>query len=187
MKQRQPVLLSGVLAACADRLVERIIVGDRAERRDIARAEAADRLGVERGFGRGKQRHLILRAAGALGFGVEAADGFELRAEEVEPERLLGARRPEIENAASRRVFARLAHRAGTRIRIARKKANQLLERDLGAHLGEEARICDGFARRHALNESIDRGDHECRSALVGALCKCGQCGEPAALDVRAR
>ncbi len=53
MEQRQPVLLAGVLAARADRFVERIVVGDRTECGDIAGAEAADGFGIERRFGCG--------------------------------------------------------------------------------------------------------------------------------------
>ncbi len=92
----------------------------------------------------GKSETEVLRAAGALRFRIEAADGFELTPEEIEPERLLGARRPQIENAAARRELARLAHGAGARIRVARKEAGQLLELDLGADLGKEARVGDG-------------------------------------------
>ena len=186
VKQRQPMLLAGVLAAGADGFVERIVIGDRTERRDIARTEAADRIGIERRFSRGQQRHRVLRAAGALGFGIEAPDGFELRTEEIESQRFLLARWPEVEDAASRRVFARLSHGAGARIGVAREKPDQLLERDFRAHFGKEAGAGDRVARRHALHQCVDRRDDQRRPALLVALGECCKRCEPPALDVGA-
>ena len=93
VEQRQPVLHAGMAAAFAHRLVEQVVRRRRAERRDIAGAEAPDGLGRELELG---DRHEIERAQlvdGALGLRIEAADRLQRVAEEIEPHRLVHARR----------------------------------------------------------------------------------------------
>ena len=102
-------------AALAHGLVQHVVGLGRAERRDIAGAEFADRVGGELEFG---DRHEIERAHlhhGALRLGIEAADGFQRVAEEIEPHRQVHARREQVEDAAAHRVVAGLAHRRGAR------------------------------------------------------------------------
>ena len=74
VEQRQPVLHAGMAAALAHRLVQQVLGIGGAERRDIAGAEFADRVGGELELG---DRHEIERAHlhhGALGLRIEAAD-----------------------------------------------------------------------------------------------------------------
>ena len=88
VEQRQPMLHALGLAPGADAFIKRI-VARRAEGRDIAGAKAADRRRIERRFAGGQQRNVRHRRLfGKLGFGVEAADGVQGRAEEVQPQRL---------------------------------------------------------------------------------------------------
>ena len=79
VEQRQPVLHAGMAAAFADRLVQQIVGVGRAEGRDIAGAEFADRVGGELEFG---DRHEVERAHlhhGALRLRIEAADRLDAR------------------------------------------------------------------------------------------------------------
>ena len=187
VEQRQPVLHAGVLAPRADRLVERIVVGDRAEHRDIPRTETADRFGIERRLGRGQQRDGGFGAAAQLGFRIEGADRLQLRTEEIEPQRFIRTRRPQIDDAAARRVLARLAHGAGARIGVARQEAVQLFGIDMGARPREETRPGDAFARGHALHDGVDRGDDERRPRFLAARGQGRERRQPRALDVRTR
>ena len=54
----------------------------------------------------------------ALGLGIEGADRFQRVAEEIEPHRLVHARRIKVEDAAAHRVFAGLAHRRGAVVAV---------------------------------------------------------------------
>src|SRR5690348_12070287 len=92
---------------------------------DIAGAETADRRLVDRRLAGGKQIDLLDPVRRELCFRVEAADGVERRAEEIEPQRLRDSRRPEIDDTAAERKVARLAHRAGTDITVAGEKGNE--------------------------------------------------------------
>ncbi len=113
------MLHAGMLAACADCPVKRIIVGHGAECRDIARTKATDRLRIERRFARRQQHDALFGAGRKLRFGIEAADGLQLGTEEIQPQGLLAARRPQIDDAAAQRKLARLADGAGVAVGIA--------------------------------------------------------------------
>ena len=112
VEERQPVLHAGEAPSLADRRIERVVARRRAERLDVAAAEAADRLR--------RQRHFAHRPAASTALrwpvvrwrgGVEGADRLQRVAEEIEPQRLVGAGREEVENAAAHGEFADVAHR----------------------------------------------------------------------------
>ena len=110
VKQRQPVLDARGAAAFAHRFVEHVVGCRRAERGDIAGAEQPDRL---RGELKLRHRHEFKRAqfvSGALGLRIEATNGLQRVAEEIEPHRRIHTRREQIDDAAAHRVIARLAH-----------------------------------------------------------------------------
>ena len=105
-------------AALADRGVEVVVAGRRAEFLRIGLAKAADRF---RGQARFAHRHQIERPqlrGRALGLRIEGADRLERVAEEVEPDRRRGARRVEVENAAAGGVVADVTHRARPRVAV---------------------------------------------------------------------
>ena len=147
VEQRQPVLHAGMAAAFRDRLVERIARRG-AERFHIALAETADRLGGELKLG---HRHEIERAQGvhrALRLGIERADRLQRVAEEVEPHRIAGAGRIEIDDAAAHRVVARLAHRGHAVIAVELQPFGHAVHRQHVAGRGGERLRRDQVARR---------------------------------------
>ena len=87
-----------------DRLVERVVAGDRAEQSDVTLAEGADDFG--------RQRHLAHRQSSskheprrrALRVGIEGPDRFQGIAEEIEADRI-AAGRIEIEDAAAHGIL----------------------------------------------------------------------------------
>src|SRR5208337_4975071 len=87
VKQRQPMLHTGVAPRRRHRLVKRIVALAGAEQLDIALAEMLDRL--------------------------ELPDAFKRIAEKVEADGARMARREKIENAAADCVFAGLHHGSG--------------------------------------------------------------------------
>ena len=70
--------------------------------------------GVTGQAGRGRQRDLLDRRAGALGHGIKRMQLLDFIAEEVQPVGLHGGDRIDVDDAAAHRVLAgRLAHRLG--------------------------------------------------------------------------
>ena len=69
------------------------------------------------------------------------------------------ARRPEIDDAAAQGEIAGIAHRAGPGIAIAGQERDQCIAFHFFAHLGDETRLRDRGARRHALQHRRDAGD----------------------------
>jgi hypothetical protein len=155
-------------AAFADCFIKLVVALRRAELRDIAHAEAADRFGDELEFA---HRHQIQRAHGhqrALRLGIEGPDRFQRVAEEVEPHGLVQARRKQIEDAAAHGIFAGLAHRR-------RHARNRWLQPRHHASMstwlpGAPKRLrLDQFGGRNALQQRIDGGEDD---GAVRLLCQ---------------
>src|SRR4051812_33041077 len=100
------MLHAGEAATVADRLIERVGSGVGAELLAIPAAEALDRVLVEQRLRSGEEREAIDTAGSTLVLRIEGADALDLVAEEVEAERLVGARRKEIYQAATDRKLA---------------------------------------------------------------------------------
>ena len=168
MEQRQPMLHALIAPAVGDRFIERIVDVDAAEGRGIAGAETAD------GLGRSAALHWRDGASSACSVPVErcdlrieAADRFQRVAEEIEPHRMVGARRKDIDDAAAHREVAGIDHRAGAREAVLGEEgdaARRVLTRWPGA--AEKARrLAISLARHHALQDGIDRGEQDQRAA----------------------
>ena len=125
-----------MLAAFADGLVERIIVGRRAELGDIARTEAADDFWIKLNFAGRYQGNIRQRAGGALAFSIEAADGIERVPEHVEPDGLIETRREDVDDATAHGKFAWLAHCACAAVAIGNEIGRQRIEIDDIADMG---------------------------------------------------
>ena len=98
--------------------VERIVAGRAEQVRD-------SRCGTGRWSRRpagprdtGRQRHLVAAAGRALGLGVEGADRFQRVAEQVEADRLLGARREDVDHAAADGELAALGDGRGAHVAV---------------------------------------------------------------------
>jgi hypothetical protein len=157
------VLHAGIALAGRHRLVEQILAGDIAEQLAIADAEALDARGRQQHLADGYQHDLVALAGGELAHRVERADGLQHVAEQVEAQRLVGARREEIDQAAAHRVLARLHHRVGAAVAVLAEVPGErghvdglALAQDLGG-LGVE------LARRHLLQCRADRGENDAR------------------------
>ena len=171
LEQRQPMLHAGEAAALADRLVERIAGRGGAEGLAIAAAEALDRFLVEQRFGRGQQGEAVDPAGGALVGGVEAADAFDLVAEEIEPQRLFLARREQIDQPAADGELAGIGDGVGADIAVGLEQRGELVAVDplAGGELGDE--LADAERGQRALGRGVDRGDEQLRplAACAGA------------------
>ena len=168
-----------------DQLVERIVAPHRAEQLDIAGAEALARLLGQRRLAHGQQRDVIETAEGPLRLRIEGADRFERVAEEIEADGAR-ARRIEIEDAAAHRILARIGDGAGAAIADMLQPLDQLGH----AHriAGREALHGCGeeLVRRHALQRSVDRGEHDQRRLVIAAavIGKLGERGDAAGDDL---
>lgn len=166
--------------------IERVIAR-RAEGGDIAAAKTADAFAIERRFAGGQKLHLFHCPCGKLGFGIEAADGVQLFAKEIQPQGQISAGWPQIDNAAAQRKISRLAHRAAARIAILGQKGDELFAVHTLAAAGEEAGAGDSVFWRHALESCIHRGDDDGGFAIFFPPGKGCQCGEAAAFNIRFR
>ena len=163
VEQRQPVFHADMALPRRYRLVEQILARDIAEQLAIAAAEALDALRRQQHFADGQQHDLVALAGRELRHRVERADRLDRVAEPVEPHRLRRARRKEIDQSAADRELARLHHRVGAAIAVGAEIGREL--RDLerlalaqdGSGIGVEA------ARRHLLECSPCRSEHDAR------------------------
>ena len=167
VEQRHPVLHARMSAAVRDRQIDRILGRRLAEDVPPARAEAGDRIRVERHFGHRPQGQALPAIGAALGAGIEDADRFDRVAEQVEPHRIGLAGGEDVDDAAAHGVFARLHHRAGAAIAVGFQEARQLLRlhRAVGAQF--EAGAGERGARRHALHQGVHRGQHDARTGWL--------------------
>ena len=187
LEQRQPVFHAGMAAAFADGFIEQIVALRRAEGRDIAHAEAADGLGDQLEF---RDRNQIERAhveQRALGFGIERPDRFQAVAEEVEPHRLVEPGRKQIEDAAAHGVFAGLAHGRGAVVAIVLQPGDDRVHRHHMAGRDRQRLRRDDFARRHALHDGVDRGQHDQRLVAAGEARQPRQRGQALRQDAAMR
>ncbi len=163
------MLHAGMTPAGADRFVERVVASARAELLAVTRAEAVDRGVVEQDFADRAQHELVERAGRALGQRVEAAQAFQRVAEEVEADRLYRAGRVKIDDAATYRELAGLAHRVGADITVVAEEALQPVERHPPARPERQHPSVEQAARRHPLHQRVDRGQHDERLCLRAA------------------
>ena len=161
VKQRQPMLHAGIAAPLAHRLVELVVPCRGAEGFHIAQPKAPDRIGGELEF---RHRHEIERAQvvlRALGLRIEGADGLNLVAEEIEPHRLGHAGREQVEDAPAHGIVAGLAHGGGADIAIQFEPARDPLHRQHVAGRRRQRLPHEEHARRHPLQDRIDRGEND--------------------------
>ena len=139
MEQRQPMLHAGIAPALADRLVEPVVSGRRAEGRHIGLPEAPDALGRELDLAHRHEVEGAQRAGRALRLRIEGADRFERVAEEVEAHRVRQPGGKEVDDAAAHGVFAGIAHGAGAQKAVRFEPRDELVGVD---------RRCPGAAEK---------------------------------------
>ncbi len=186
MEQRQPVLQARIALAGADRLVQRVLRRHRAEHLDIAAPEALLRIGPEGRLADRHQGQLLHDARGALRVGVERLHLLQRVAEEVEADRRDAARREHIDDAAAHGIFAGLHDGAGA------LEAGQVkpLQQPVHVHAlpcGDGLqRLADELARRQALQDGVDGGQHDGRAAARSHR-QSGKRGDAGRHDLRVR
>ena len=181
VKQRQPMLHAGVLAASTDALVQPVVGARDAESLAVADAEPLDGVLGQPQFVDGRDGEAFDLSGGALGEGVEAADAFDLVAEQVEPHRLCLTRREQIDQAAAHCVLARLHHRIGAAIAVGVEEVDQAIEVQRLALARAELGFVEKTFRRHPLQHRVDGGDQQTRSPG----CQLRQCLDPLAQYLR--
>src|SRR6516225_3997681 len=161
------MLHADIAAAGADRLVERVVGAGGAELLAVARAKTADRGIVEQYLANRAQGRLIECAGRALGQGIEAANAFEHLAEEIEAQRLGRPRRIEVDDASADGEFARFAYRVGADVPIVAEEALQPVEPDPPARAQAQHPTVEDAARGYALDQRVDRGQHDERGVTA--------------------
>ncbi len=134
-----------------DGLVEDVVARDIAEQLAIARAETLDAVGRQQHLADRQQHDLVAFAGGELAHRIERADRFQDVAEQVEPQRLVRARRIEIDQAAADRELAGLHHRVGPAIAVRAEILRQAGDVDARALAQDRRRLGIEAARRHLL------------------------------------
>ena len=162
------MLHADIAAPGADQFVQRIIGAGGAEFLAVALAEAADRRVVEQNLADRAQYRFLLGAGRALGQRVKAADALDRVAEKIETQWLCGAGRIEIDDAAAHRELAGLAHRVGAEIAVVAKEALQPVAADLARWPQDQHPAFEQPPRRHALDQRIDRRQHDQRPLRPG-------------------
>src|SRR5579871_2326720 len=173
-----------VLAARADRFVQKIVGTGGTECRNVSGAKTADRFQIERRFARGKKLDRIGAIRSKLGPGVESTDRIEGAAEEIETERIVRSRRPEVDDAAAESEIAGLAHRTGARIAVLDEKTCQRPVFEDLTRTGYKARAANGFARRNALQKRMDGCGHHRGRGVFAAFNERSKRRKPYAFDV---
>ena len=170
------MLHAHMAAAFAHGLIEIVAAGLGAEKSQIILAKAPHVFGGERHLRHGHEIEPAQLHEGALGLGIEGADGFQRIAEKVEADGLRQARRIEIENPAALGIFAGLAHGGGAQEAVGLEPAHEIVHVHGIAGGGGEAFARHPFARGHALHQAID-GDAE-NTRPVGGGARPGEARE---------
>ena len=165
--------------------IKRVARIDRAEFAAIAQAKALDRVRIEQHFADGLECKRVECAAALLRHRIEPTDLFDRVAEQIEPHGLGQSGREKIDDAAAQRVFARLAYGFGSPVAVAHQKCRQIFQFQASAAFGFEHGQRKLAARRHALRNRVDRGEHD-TAARFGrdGLCEIDKRVEPAADDL---
>ena len=163
VEQRQPVLDTDETLAGRDRFVEQILARDVAEQLAIAAAETLDALRGQQYFADRQQHDLVARAGRTLAHRIERSDRLERVAKQVEAQRLLGARRKEIEQAAAHGELARLHHRLGPAVAVLAQEFGQPVDIDRLAFAQDRRRLGVKAFGRHALQGGAHRGEDDPR------------------------
>ena len=161
VEQRQPVFHAHVPAPRRDRLVERVVAARRAEQGAVAGAEPFDRPVVQEKLADRLQGEGLEALGRALGGGIEAADAVQIVTEKIEAQGLRLARRKDIDDAAAHGELAGLAHRPGAAVSVGQQEGHQIVGIETLSDGGGALGTGEDGARRDALQERRNRGQHD--------------------------
>src|SRR5690606_12262892 len=124
----------------------------------VTRTETGDGVFIKGKFGGRVQGKAGQFLVGALADGVEGTDGVDLDSEKVDAQRLLIARREQVDNAAAYGVLARLAYRIDAQIAVPLQEGLQRLAVERAAALRGKHIAGHRRAGRHTLRDCINSG-----------------------------
>ena len=139
----------------------------RAERLQIQGRERLSRKTKPRQgqFGGRQQPHLRDSLPRALRVGLKGADRLDFVAEEIDPDRVAGARREEVEDAAASRDLARLVDQGRERESMVDRPLQELILGNAIADANEPRRRAQVLRGHHQLQQAVRRGDDDRRCA----------------------
>ena len=171
--------------AFADRLIERIAGRLRAEQVAIGRAEALDRGFVEQRFGGGEQAERLGGAKAALVGGVEAADAFNLVAEEIDAQPRFFARGEQVDDAAADRELALVGDGVDAAEAIGDEQFGKRIAIDPLPRRKRRRELADAERGEGALSDCGDGGEDQL--AALRRVLQCRQRCEPVGADAHRR
>ena len=166
-EQGQPMLHPCQATPFADRFVKRILRGIGAEHFAIPRAEALDAVFVQQCLAGRKQQMPVEPTRRQLGVGIEAAQAFQLVAEEIEPQRFVHPAWEHIHDRSTDRVFALVDHRIGAGIALTLEQGGQAFAPDLHARREFAHAFADAERRENALQRGVGRRHQQLRAGLA--------------------
>ncbi len=176
VEQRQPVLDAGAALALAHGGIEGV-VPRRSELGDIALAEAGDSRLVEENLRHGQQVDRAELAGRTLGLRIEGADGFQGVAEQVQPHRLIGPRREDVDHAPPDRELPPVGDGRGADVAVDCEIALQLGDLHVVPDAGQVAGRLQHFTRRRALQQRRHGDEQELRRFAEFGMSQAAQGG----------
>ena len=183
VEQGQPVLHAREAATAPHGFKERV-VGHGPETLEVTDLEALDRFRRKNGLAHGRQHEFAPLPERALGQGIKAPDRFQRRAEEVEPERQVGAGREHVDEATAHGVLACLDDLALPAVAVPLEMRDQTVAVGAPSGPGPEMAGFHRRRRRHPLEDGVGGGEHEDGSLPV-VVSQRRQGPEPLAHDLR--
>ena len=168
VKQRQPMLHACIGAGIGNGFVERVFLADSAEQLAVLLTEALGGGGAELHLAHGEQHEGIQRVFGALGEGVETAQGLDFVAEQVDAHAFVVAGGNDVDGAAAHGEFAGFHGFSATAVALRGQERHQLFVVQLAADAQAEADLAHGAARREFLQYGARGGDDYARAAAFG-------------------
>ena len=168
MKQRQPVLDTGMHPRRRYGFVKRIAARHGTEGGTITGAEHLDGIGIELEFGNRPQNKPLQPLRPTLRRGVETPDRLKLVTEEIQTDRCGVTWREDIDNAAAKREFPSFANGIRSKISLRRQKLGKAGRADTVTRRQRQRPFGEIIDRRHALHDGIDGCDK--KPAAIGVL-----------------
>ena len=171
------MLHSGHPATGRQRLVQGVLGRRRSEGLAIAGTEALDTVLVQQRLGRRHQSEGVRLVGRSLVGGIEQSKAVDLIAEEVEPERLLRARREQVDQRPAHGIFAMFRHRIRSLVAERVQLFDQGLALDPIAHGHAPSELADPEGRQRPLSRRARGRDQQLR--LLKLRLKRAQSAEP--------
>ena len=159
MKERHPVFRTLMLAACTDRLVQRIIGARDPEFDPVILAKTGDRAFVQNNLADGGQFDQFQLFGGALRGRIKAPRAVQRVAKQIKPHGAKVTGWENVDDATADRVIPRFGHRRALHKPHAYQKPPQCGFVDTVTHTGGKRGSSQHIACRHPLRCGVQRGE----------------------------